>query len=344
MLASEIMTKDVVAARPDTPLPEIARLLVEHGISALPVVDQSGAVIGMVSEGDLIHRGADEDREKRRDWWLTLLAEGEALHPEFLATLKSPDRTAEDVMNAPVVTVDEHAEAREIAKILNEYHIKRVPVVRDGKMIGIVSRADLLRAFAMETAPTGGATPRPHLYDRVGGVLSKLDQRFLHGSEVRGAEEKGGAAGPKPSAAEPRFSAQDFKQLVVDYDKRESVSRNARERSLVEQRQKTVQAMIDAHIAEEGWKSILNQAREAAEHGAKEFMLLRFPCDLCSDGGRAINAPLADWPKTLRGEAAEIYMRWERDLRSRGFHLTARILDFPDGKPGDAGLFLSWEG
>jgi hypothetical protein len=76
--------------------------------------------------------------------------------------------------------------------------------------------------------------------------------------------------------------------------------------------------------------------------GATEFMLLRFPSELCGDGGRAVNAPLPDWPKTLRGEAAEISLRWERDLKPRGFHLAARVLEFPDGKPGDIGLFLAW--
>ncbi len=86
----------------------------------------------------------------------------------------------------------------------------------------------------------------------------------------------------------------------------------------------------------------LHQARAAAEHGEQEFMVLRFPADLCTDHGRAINAPQQDWPKTLRGEAAEIYLQWEHELKPRGFRLTARVLDFPDGKPGDIGLFLAW--
>ena len=72
-------------------------------------------------------------------------------------------------------------------------------------------------------------------------------------------------------------------------------------------------------------------------------MLLRFPSAVCSDGGRAINVTEADWPTTLRGEAAETYLRWERDLKPRGFHLTARVLDFPGGVPGDIGLLLVWE-
>ncbi len=87
---------------------------------------------------------------------------------------------------------------------------------------------------------------------------------------------------------------------------------------------------------------MIHRAREAAEHGEKQVMLLSFPSDLCTDRGRAINVPLPDWPKTLRGEAAEIYLKWEHELKPQGFHLTARVLDFPDGKPGEIGLFLGW--
>lgn len=102
MQAHEIMTKEVVAVSPDTPTPQIAQLLLEHNISAAPVIDSSGMAIGMVSEGDLIGR-SDADREARRDWWLSLIAEGEALHPDFLTTLRLPELAARDVMSAPVI-------------------------------------------------------------------------------------------------------------------------------------------------------------------------------------------------------------------------------------------------
>jgi hypothetical protein len=71
-------------------------------------------------------------------------------------------------------------------------------------------------------------------------------------------------------------------------------------------------------------------------------LLLRFPSELCSDGGRAINVAEPGWPATLRGEAAEIYLHWERELRSRGFGIAARVLEFPGGLLGDIGLFLTW--
>src|SRR6516225_9296472 len=147
MKARDVMTTEVVTVGPDTPTGKIAELLLAKQISAAPVVDNNGAPIGMVSEGDLI--GRDEAaRQARRDWWLALLAEGSSLHEDLVASLRSPERTARDVMSAPVVTVDQETYVGEIARLLATYRIKRVPVLRDGRIVGIVSRADLLRALA----------------------------------------------------------------------------------------------------------------------------------------------------------------------------------------------------
>jgi CBS domain-containing protein len=336
MQARDIMTTEIVAVTPATPLNEVARVLLDHGISAVPVVDASGGVVGMVSEGDLIGRD-DAEREARRDWWLALMAEGTELNPDILANSRSAERSARDIMSAPVVTVTEATEAREIARLLATYHIKRVPVLRDRKIVGIVSRADLLRAFTEEEEVQPAALRhRSPVTALIGGALAKLDERFLHGSGDKPEAEAG--------ADEPDIglTVDDFKGLVSDFEQHEAERRTAARRAFAERRRRSVKTLIDQHIADESWKALLHTAREAAERGEREFMLLRFPSDLCSDGGRAINAPLPDWPRTLRGEAAEIYLRWERDLKPRGFHLKARILDFPGGKPGDVGLFLVW--
>jgi CBS domain-containing protein len=149
MNAREIMTTEIVSVSPDTPTSSVAELLGKKGISAVPVVDSGGAPIGMVSEGDLIGRDETE-REARRDWWLTLLAEGERLNPDFLASLRRPKRVARDVMSAPLITVGEGTALSEIAQLLMTHRIKRVPVVRDGRIVGIVSRADLVRALATD--------------------------------------------------------------------------------------------------------------------------------------------------------------------------------------------------
>jgi CBS domain-containing protein len=151
MNARDVMSKPVVSVHPDTPTREIARLLVEKGISAVPVVDRNGAPIGMVSEGDLIRpeRGA---RAAWRQSWLEIFAEGEPLAPELLAWLQSQHHTARAVMSAPVITVSEDTELSEIARMLVTHRIKRVPVVRDGRVTGIVARDDVLRALASSKA------------------------------------------------------------------------------------------------------------------------------------------------------------------------------------------------
>jgi CBS domain-containing protein len=337
--ARDIMTRNVVTATPDMPASEVARLLLEHHISALPVVNSDGAPVGIVSEGDLIGRN-DEDREARRDWWLSLLAEGEELNPNFVASLQATPRLARDVMSGPVIAVGETTEAAEIARLLIQYGIKRVPVVRDGRIVGIVSRANLLPVLAslgMDAPPPG--KPKSMLFGMVSRAISDLDAHFQSDNE-KPAALAAGAGHIAP--AESGFTMTDFRSLVGDFKHTRDARESAAQREAAERQRERVKALVQEHIDEESWRRLLHQAREAAELGAKEFLLLRFPSGLCSDGGREINAPLPEWPKTLRGEAAEIYLRWERDLKPRGFHLAARVLDFPGGMPGDVGLFLVW--
>jgi CBS domain-containing protein len=151
MNARDVMTKAVVSVHPDTPVREIARLLLDKGISAVPVVDNNATPIGIVSEGDLIRRD-QAAREARRKWWLEILAEGEQLSPEFLAWLNSQKRAARAIMSAPVITVSEDTEVDEIARLLVAHQIKRVPVVRDGRLVGIVAREDLLRTLLLSNS------------------------------------------------------------------------------------------------------------------------------------------------------------------------------------------------
>jgi CBS domain-containing protein len=333
MNARDIMTTEVVSVSPETPARKIAELLGKKGISAVPVVDSAGAPIGMVSEGDLIGRDETE-REARRDWWLTLLAEGEALNPDFLAALRSPERVARDVMSAPVVTVGEETDINEIAQLLTAYRIKRVPVVRDGRIVGIVSRADLVRALAAEPSPA--AKPTGGL---LSGALVALDQHFRHRHDPADQVER--AEAPRHHD-DGRLTVADFRSLAADAKHKEAEHREKARRTAAAGRRQRVKDLIEHHVSDESWRALLHHAREAAEHGQKEFMLLRFPNQLCSDGGRAINVTDPGWPATLRGEAAEIYLRWERDLRAHGFHLAARVIEFPGGMPGDIGLFLVW--
>jgi CBS domain-containing protein len=322
MQAREFMTKDLVTVSPDTPTPEIAKLLLAHGISAAPVVDGEGTPIGMVSEGDLLGRG-EADREARRDWWLTLLAEGEALHPDFVATLRNPQLTAREVMSAPVVRITETTEAPEIARLLEEYRIKRVPVVRDDRIVGIVSRADCF-ALGGHSAQHGSG----HTSEGRGSRRDHraIDARFGHSYTAVAAgapRETTYRRGGWPDR--DRFSCADRRFRASQY--------RARGGAPVGGRATPARVKISSTITSPtSWpRSCTMPARRP--HGEKE-MLPSFPADLCTDRGRAVNATLPDWSQTLRGEAAEIYLRWERDLKPGGFHLAARVLDFPAAFPG----------
>jgi CBS domain-containing protein len=334
MNARDVMSSDVKAVSPETPLRDVAKTLLAHQISAIPVIDSVGVPIGMVSEGDLIGRKRTE-RETRSEWWLTRLAEGEPLNAEFLAHLQSPLAVAREVMSSPVITVAEDTPLDEIATLMATHRVKRVPVVRDGRVVGIVRRADLLRAMG-----GGRSAPLPRPPEPQSAASAWAD-------EVDGVKRPQGDHETAPFAApssDADLSVADFQHFVEHFKETRDADR-ARQRAIAAAaRRRDLRRLIDTHISDNGWNGLLHGAREAAEHGETEFLLLRFPCQLCSDGGRAINAPDPEWAHTLRGEAAEMYLRWERELRPRGFHLAARVVDFPDGIPGDVGLFLVWGG
>ena len=145
--AAAIMSRDVITVRPTDTAAAIAAKLNEHDISAVPVVDATGKLLGMVSEGDLM-RSFGLRNAMRRAWWLDILAEGDELAPEFLDYIRVDNRRATDLMTRDVVTVTEDASIDEIADLLTQRRIKRVPVVRKGRVVGIVSRADIVRTLA----------------------------------------------------------------------------------------------------------------------------------------------------------------------------------------------------
>ncbi len=142
MKAKDIMTTKVVTVDPDTPVHAIASLLLEQHISAVPVIDEDRRILGIVSEGDLIPRA---ETERRQSWWLAAFSNADDLARQFV---KTHGQRAKDVMTAEVVSVTEETPLAEIARLLEEHRIKRVPVTRDDRLVGIVSRADLLRGLA----------------------------------------------------------------------------------------------------------------------------------------------------------------------------------------------------
>ena len=148
--------------------------------------------------------------------------------------------------------------------------------------------------------------------------------------------------GSAPIAGEG-LSADAFRELEMAFKDAQVQHATDVEAAAAIQRRERVKALIDRHIDDNEWRELLHQARQFAERGEKEYLLLRFPSALCTDNARAINnPPNPDWPTTLQGEAAELYARWRDQLSARGFHLAARVLDFPAVKPGDVGLFLFW--
>jgi CBS-domain-containing membrane protein len=145
MLAKDVMTTEVVTASPDTSVSEIAQLLLKHCISAVPIIDEKNGVVGIVSEGDLMRRPESDTNMRARSWWLMMTTDAQRLAREYNET---HGQLASDVMTKNVTVVDEETPVGEIAQTLEEKHIKRVPVVRNGKLVGIVSRANLLRGLA----------------------------------------------------------------------------------------------------------------------------------------------------------------------------------------------------
>ena len=143
MNAADVMVSKVITVRPDISVREIAEILLENRISAVPVVDENGAPVGIVSEGDLIHR-VETGTELHRSWWLEFLTGRNVLARDFV---KSHARKAADVMTHPVITVTPDMPLGELASLLEKHRIKRVPVVKDGRIVGIVSRANLVQAL-----------------------------------------------------------------------------------------------------------------------------------------------------------------------------------------------------
>jgi CBS domain-containing protein len=340
MKARDVMTANVVAVAPNAPVGEVARLLLENQISAVPVVDAGGIPIGMVSEGDIVGR-EEPERLARTDWWLAMVTGELPLDDTLKARLRAGNRTARDVMSAPLVTVSEDTAVRDIARLFAIHHIKRVPVIRDGRIAGIVSRADLLRVIAAAEPVTHPANES----HQQGFFSSLFGEYHLPAREtVAGISAAMQAKDPPPAPDETRLSADDLRHLATDFHQSEADHKDADRRSAALQRRERAARLIDSHVLDEGWRQLLHRARVAAENGETEILVSRFPSQLCIDGGRAINVSEPGWPASLRGTPAEIYLRWERDLKQRNFSLNARVLEFPDGKPGDIGLFLTWKG
>ena len=153
MKARDVMVAPVVTVKPYSTVKEVAKTLVDRRISAVPVVDDVGKLVGIISEGDLMHR-SETGTERQYRWWIRLV-EGDASLPADY--IKAHGRKAADIMTQNVITAAPDTALDEVAITMEKNSIKRVPIVRDGQLVGIVSRANLVQALA--TMPKGLEIP-----------------------------------------------------------------------------------------------------------------------------------------------------------------------------------------
>jgi CBS domain-containing protein len=141
MNAADIMTRDIVAVAPETSLEQAIQLMTTHRISGLPVVGQSGQLVGMITEGDMLRRVETGTEGKPSGWLASFLMPGR----EAASYVLTHGRRVADIMTPSVMTVEEDTPLPDLVDLMQHNRIRRVPVVRDGRLIGIVSRADLVR-------------------------------------------------------------------------------------------------------------------------------------------------------------------------------------------------------
>ena len=148
MKARDIMSTKVVTVSPSTSVRDVAGLMIEKHVSGLPVINDNGTLVGMVSEGDLLRR-PEIGTEKHRRRWVSFFSGVDSQAREFT---KSHALRASDVMTKQVIHVSEETPLGDVVALMEKHNIKRLPVLSDGELVGIVSRADLLRALAARQA------------------------------------------------------------------------------------------------------------------------------------------------------------------------------------------------
>ena len=150
MRARDVMYRAVATTTPEATVEDVARLMINLRVSGVPVLDKNGQLVGIITEGDLLRR-AETGTGRRRSPWSKWFSANSLMAAEYI---KSHARRVEDVMTREVVSVGELASLGEIAELMETRRIKRVPVVQNGKIVGIVSRADLLQVLASGGAAT----------------------------------------------------------------------------------------------------------------------------------------------------------------------------------------------
>ena len=141
MKAKDIMMTDIMTVSPDTPVRDVVQLMVDRGVPSVPVVDAAGKVLGMVSEGDLLRKKIAPQRPQVVD----VLGGYQGMEEYREAFRKMGANTSGEIMTSPVVTVEADDEAAKVGETVLNHHIKQVPVLENGKLVGVISRSNLLR-------------------------------------------------------------------------------------------------------------------------------------------------------------------------------------------------------
>ena len=304
MIARDLMNSDFACVTIDADLAYVAKLLAEAGCGAVPVVDGKRAPIGIVTRSNL-SRGTSGNAYAAGDIPPFLLRKRRR------STFSPGDtRSLRDVMTQNPVSVPENAALADILRLMESRHLKRIPVVEGERLVGLVLRKAVIDAMR----------------GREAAIVS-------HETEAAEARRY-----PEP------ISAAAFRALVAAHEHALEQEAAARREAGNVARKARIEELAGRRLEEAQWRQMLTNARHAAAAGLREYTLTRFPAQLCSDGGRAINAPDPLWPDTLRGEPSDIFRRWRNELQPLGFRIAAQIVDFPDGMPGDAALFLIWGG
>ena len=171
MNAADVMTTKVITVTPESSIEDAAKLMLQYRISGLPVVDQKGVLVGMVTEGDFLRRG-ETGTQRRRPRWLEFILGPGRLSSEYV---QAYGRKIADVMTSNPVSITEDVSLENVVDTLERHRVKRLPVIRDGKLVGIVSRANLVQAFATVLPRTEG--PRPEDSEIRRQILEEVDRQ-----------------------------------------------------------------------------------------------------------------------------------------------------------------------
>lgn len=169
MLTADVMNEEVISISPSARIDEAIQLMTSKSISGLPVIDYNGTLVGIVTEGDFLRR-AELGTEKRRPRWIEFLAGSNAVAADYIQT---HSRRVGDVMTKSVVTIEEDTPLDEVVRLMEKKRVKRLPVLRGKLVVGIVSRANLVRALAALSPPRTRNASDAEIRERVSSEIER---------------------------------------------------------------------------------------------------------------------------------------------------------------------------